>query len=79
MLGDFLSSLLVLFILGLMFTISGAINNIFQDLRNRYLDVHQKIYSDIAYLGILFFLLILFIFLYKGSTSSSGIRQIIKL
>ena len=77
--GDFASSLCILFILGIMFTISGAVNSLFQDLRNRYLEVHQKTYGDLAYIGVLFLFLILFIFLYKGTTSSTTIRQVVKI
>jgi hypothetical protein len=78
--GDFASSLCILFILGIMFTISGAVNSLFQDLRNQYLgELHQRIYGDLAYIGILFLFLILFIFLYKGTTSTTTIRQVVKI
>lgn len=78
-LGGFWSSILVLFILGIMITISFAINSIFMDLRSHVIDIHNRLRGDLAYFGFLFVLLFLLIFLYKGSLSSSAMRQVIKL
>jgi FtsH-binding integral membrane protein len=66
---NFLQNIYALLIMGLLFTISLALNTIFSDFRDRWIkqNIKNQIYVDIIYFVILIVLLIIFVFLYKGS------------
>lgn len=71
--SSFISNIYAIFIVGIIFSISLAINSIFVDIRENYLKngIHTQIICDLVYFGILFILLLILIFLYKGSLNVS--------
>jgi len=71
--SSFISNIYAIFIVGIIFSISLAINSLFVDIRENYLKntLKSQIICDLIYFGILFILLLILIFLYKGSFNIS--------
>lgn len=71
--NSFISNIYAILIVGIIFSISLAINSLFVDIRENYLKntLKSQIICDLIYFGILFILLLILIFLYKGTFNIS--------
>jgi len=69
----FLSNIYAILIVGLIFTISLAINTISLDVKNTYIKEGSQyhIVFDILYFFVLFIILLVLLYLYKGSLNVS--------
>ena len=65
----------LLFILGLIFTISNAVNTIFVDFRNRFEHIQYRIIGDFVYIVFLVLFLMLVIYLYQKHNNIASINM----